>query len=638
MDMFMDFRKYTLALLLMIFSSLTFAGQAEIQTSFTTLTSYHSGCTSSTAYSAECRAAVHRYCAATGYVSGYGPVEYAGSTAVVVCLDNQSVVARNSTFAQVTAQDSGCTISAINSANCRNAVDLLCAAAGYGNGGFGPLEYTSSGVVYACATGAGKKRLNARYTQLSSEFAGCSNAAFTSQSCITAAHRYCKSKMYLSGFPVYKKYSDYATLTCVEYASPTLKEDSRFSAANISTINWALQSNVAVGSDGCNAVRYAQLPDNENVFIGRMLNNTVPSDGCSGSSWKLTVSEFNKTTNQFTRIYDLLQTPATVLNGTHSLTTAYDPSVMLFNGQYWVAFECHGTNLSGSVNKFGTSVAACVAPVGVFGVLDTSRLSIAISGGSYISGDQYTHSASVPKLLVHQNRIYLYWSDVKIRKSDGAWQNIVGRGTELEYSNGMFYAKGYREPMVSNNPDGVIVWNTSANASSVADAADIKSDGRWIYATGSLGGQGCLTPLNTTQGCYRIAIAKTRLPLDENTFGSNVINDTMVNDSAEYPSFMYKDGKLSLLAQFTNSTNPSRLFNPGMRLIELSALTTAPQSVTANCQSSQPSPNWGMSRGSCLASCGGIGGTVAHDYKTCKELGLKSYGAAYDVEFCCGNP
>jgi len=638
MDIYMDFRKCTIALLLTFLSSLAFAGQAEIQIPFSSLTSYHSACTSANANSAECRAAVNRYCAATGYATGYGPVEYAGSDAVVVCLDNQSVVTRTSTFAQLTAKDAGCAISTVNSANCRNAIDLLCTAAGYGNGSFGPLEYTSSGVAYACAIGAGKKRLGAKYTQLSSEFAGCTNAAFTSQNCITAAHRYCKSKMYLSGFPVYKKFSDYATLTCVEYGTHTLKEDSRFSAADMPTINWSQQSSVVPTADGCNSVRFSQLPDNENVFIGRMLNNTVPNDGCSGSSWKLIVSELNKTTNQFTRIYDLFQTPATVLNGTHSLTTAYDPSVILFNGQYWVAFECHGANISGSVNKFGTSVAACIAPVGIFGVLDTSRLSIAVSGGSYISGDQYTHSASVPKLLVHQNRIYLYWTDVKIRKSDGAWQGILGRGAELEYSNGMFYAKGYREPMVSNSPDSVVVWNNSANASLVADAADVKSDGRWIYATGSLGGQGCLSPLNTAPGCYRIAIARTRLPLDENTFGGNVINDTMVNDSAEYPTFMYKNGKLSLLAQFTNTTNPNRLFSPGLHLIELGASTTAPQTVSSNCQSSQPSPNWGMSRGSCLASCGGIGGTVAHDYKTCKELGLKNYGAAYDVEYCCGTP
>jgi hypothetical protein len=58
-----------------------------INTTYTELSGHHGGCTINSRIGPDCNAAMHRYCRSLGHVSGYGPVENSGDTAVVTCTD-----------------------------------------------------------------------------------------------------------------------------------------------------------------------------------------------------------------------------------------------------------------------------------------------------------------------------------------------------------------------------------------------------------------------------------------------------------------------------------------------------------------------------------------------------------------------
>jgi hypothetical protein len=63
------------------------AGSAEVVNStYTALAGQHAGCTQATRIGSDCNAAIHRFCAGRGFVTGFGPLENSGDTAVVACV------------------------------------------------------------------------------------------------------------------------------------------------------------------------------------------------------------------------------------------------------------------------------------------------------------------------------------------------------------------------------------------------------------------------------------------------------------------------------------------------------------------------------------------------------------------------
>ncbi len=65
------------------------AGAATaVPTTYTVLATYHDGCSGvgEGRYGPACNAAINRFCAGTGYTTGFGPVENAGDGATVVCI------------------------------------------------------------------------------------------------------------------------------------------------------------------------------------------------------------------------------------------------------------------------------------------------------------------------------------------------------------------------------------------------------------------------------------------------------------------------------------------------------------------------------------------------------------------------
>ncbi len=96
-----------------------------------------------------CATAISRYCASTGAVSGFGPVDNAGDDLTVTCLPDATVIHTTldalaaSPFPGCDGPDPGWGF------DCTNAAGFVCVSMGYG-GGFGPVEVTDTGVDIVC--------------------------------------------------------------------------------------------------------------------------------------------------------------------------------------------------------------------------------------------------------------------------------------------------------------------------------------------------------------------------------------------------------------------------------------------------------------------------------------------------------
>lgn len=153
----------------------------------------------------------------------------------------------------------------------------------------------------------------------------------------------------------------------------------------------------------CNSVSFHQIPGNGNYFIGRRLINTT-TDGCSGSNWTLSLFQMDWSSHTLNRIRDVISLPVALTDQNATITSAYDPTVMSFNGELWMSFECVDTGASSG------GVSSCLAPISstTFDV-DTARMTVAVSAIQQTAfNDGY--SASVPKLFQFGGTPYMYWS------------------------------------------------------------------------------------------------------------------------------------------------------------------------------------------------------------------------------------
>jgi hypothetical protein len=119
-----------------------------ISTTFSTLSGYHGGCTSSSRQSPDCNAAIHRYCGALGLGSGYGPVENSGDDALIVCTPKGAGI--TTTYSYLATLNPGCdgVASRANQA-CNEAVHQLCQEYGFYTG-HGPAENSGDSFYAVC--------------------------------------------------------------------------------------------------------------------------------------------------------------------------------------------------------------------------------------------------------------------------------------------------------------------------------------------------------------------------------------------------------------------------------------------------------------------------------------------------------
>lgn len=117
-------------------------------TTFSELQTHHGACLATNPVSADCNAAISRYCTSQGLVTGYGPLEHAGDAAAVACTPTADIF--QITYDELTARQGDCWWPTNRHGDaCNQAIHQWCASAGYATG-FGPLENWDNNAWVAC--------------------------------------------------------------------------------------------------------------------------------------------------------------------------------------------------------------------------------------------------------------------------------------------------------------------------------------------------------------------------------------------------------------------------------------------------------------------------------------------------------
>lgn len=254
---------------------------------------------------------------------------------------------------------------------------------------------------------------------------------------------------------------------------------------------------------GCNSPTWTQIPGRPDDFVGRVRKDAPNGDlnSCNGGEvYTLAWGRMDWTNNRISyygKMIDLNTVNARIQDGKYKLTSAYDPSIMHDGREYWLAFECGGTGFPGTA-------ATCMAPVrfDAPGGLDLGRSYVAVQGVPTDRHQPFLVSASVPKLLFDEGRVYLYWTSVKIPKgvqNPNDWHSLTTRGIELvKDERGRWIAKGYGVELPADHPlsSEVFAPEDRPGLRRAADAFQISKIGSSYYLVGSVGD--CVIPTAST--------------------------------------------------------------------------------------------------------------------------------------------
>jgi hypothetical protein len=288
-----------------------------------------------------------------------------------------------------------------------------------------------------------------------------------------------------------------------------------------------------VATTGCNAASYAPVPGTDGLFVGRQFfkpdNKPVTvEEKCAspgaleaikGNRWGIVLDRFDWHSKTFSLVTPLLVPGTSINRGPAKGATvkaAYDPDAELYHGHYWLVFECilehaHGVD--------GTS--SCMAEVDMKKQeLLPESIHVVVSG-VHGPGGQFD-AASVPELLMVNDRLYMYWSALTVQQ--GKFVRDAVRGAELEEKFGFFWVKGTGGNIEkANGPNTVEVWGPTPGDKLSDTAVDLKSI--WLSKSGvvalvGLGGSGCAKP-GPEPGCFRMAMAKSDQPLGDHIFNKS---------------------------------------------------------------------------------------------------------------------
>jgi len=307
----------------------------------------------------------------------------------------------------------------------------------------------------------------------------------------------------------------------------------------------------------CNAVAFEQIPGNPSYFVGRRLINTT-SDACSGTNWALSLFQMNWSSHTLSFVRDLLVPPVTFSSQAITINSSYDPTITLFNGQLWIAFEC--------INDGTIGADSCVAPMSSSDFsIDTSRATVVVKGEDLTTGQ---YSASVPKIFIYQGQPYLYWS---VSHSAPAANGQILTDTTTRGARLSQEVSGYQRLWVAgsgNVPvqtlDGSFtteVLGTIASSSisnNVADSYDVDVVGNNIYLTSAVGGRGCTDQVSPAYACYRLAIRSASSPLSQDIFnGSYLSNTALPFNPHGYSKFVVDPSGNQYILGYYNSPIPN---------------------------------------------------------------------------------
>jgi hypothetical protein len=261
-----------------------------------------------------------------------------------------------------------------------------------------------------------------------------------------------------------------------------------------------------------------------------------------------------------TYVHDVLKPPLQVPVSPGRIAViknALDPSVISYNGELWVAFQCGGSF---------RGAATCIAPLdpSTLTINDPQRLTVPIEGGP--AGDGYNYSGAPPTPFVFHDRVYVYWAALKIEIGSNRWVGDTIRGMELvKEPSGLrrFWGAGsIGRPVSAHDPNLTVevagVDPSDPMSDQSVDLKGIYATENDIYVVAGLGGRGpggrlnCVNGGGGSYGCFRMQIFHTSMPL-----GMDILNRQPLKaprlpfNPTAYDRFFVDDhGQLSVLSYF----------------------------------------------------------------------------------------
>jgi hypothetical protein len=330
---------------------------------------------------------------------------------------------------------------------------------------------------------------------------------------------------------------------------------------------------------GCNSDAWYQIPGHPDFFAGRYIESKTctPDGSVPDGLMDLGLAQMSRGKDGFpdgfvwvNRALLPYTQSASVLSGdgkyytVHAQTiqdgyviyTAYDPSVISYEGELWVAFECAYVGAHAADSCMGPLITNH-DETGTHWYVDPARTTVVVSDGSANPYDVYTHAASVPKLVVFQGSVYLYYSSGRYGH-EGVDINV--RGVKLWQDAGstgkVFRVHGLHQPAFAyDNATSIEVMGVERGerfSNRVADAFGAYTDGTYIYLTGAVGGgTSCAGLGGTGRGCYRLSIARTTSPLAYHAFNSVRVPDgSLPVNPQEYTRQLIDQGSSYFLGNY----------------------------------------------------------------------------------------
>lgn len=325
---------------------------------------------------------------------------------------------------------------------------------------------------------------------------------------------------------------------------------------------------------GCNTTSFAQVPGQQNLFIGRRPTNATPPNCPPADSpdiSALSLYQFDWSTKKFTYVRDVYLPSNTkywpdttkigdpVNDGAYRIYSAYDATIESINGELWIAFECA---------VVGAETSSCMAPLDSNFAAIKSRMNVVISGKSTAPNDPYINGAGVPELFQFGGKTYLYWNLVRVAPGTGQWVSITTRGIELaqQLSNAgvLFWPKGFTRAVAANDVSNTIEVfgldpsDTSKNGS--AATTGVFTDATYIYSLGGTGGSGCFkSGGGAAPSCYQFTISRSTAPLGYHAFDQHALpsSELPANSQDYVRRSTDPSGNAILLGHYYNALDPS---------------------------------------------------------------------------------
>ncbi|HEX3870732.1 MAG TPA: hypothetical protein VHV77_09865, partial [Pirellulales bacterium] len=99
----------------------------------------------------------------------------------------------------------------------------------------------------------------------------------------------------------------------------------------------------------CNSVVFAQLPGRTDYFLGRIGSN---GGTCADAKrqWSIALFRMNWSAHRLEFLKEVLRPPIDIAVGQAAVPVraTFDPSVVYYHGEFWVAFECASVRIGGA--------------------------------------------------------------------------------------------------------------------------------------------------------------------------------------------------------------------------------------------------------------------------------------------------